>query len=103
MSDRDLCPGRGAAKGTRSRHRRFTASALDAVCSAAGCGASYSGTAAARSDVRSAPERSAFPKTRRLARTESEAVSVVAALVSSAENKTISAWHKPLYNEQTTL
>src|SRR5205807_662173 len=70
MSDRDLCPGRGAARGTRSRHRRFTASALDAVCSAAGCGATYSGTAAARSDVRSAPERSAFPKTSRIACTE---------------------------------
>src|SRR5438874_7970122 len=65
MSDRDLCPGRGAARGTRSRHRRFTASALDAVCSSAGCGATYSGTAAARSHVRSAPERSALPKTLR--------------------------------------
>src|SRR5437870_12602965 len=65
MSDRDLCPGRGAARGTRSRHRRFTASALDAVCSSAGCGATYFGTAAARSHVPSAPERFTLPKTLR--------------------------------------
>ena len=61
-----------AANGrTRPRHRRFTETTLDTVRGALGWKrAAYSCAAPARSDVRSAPERSALPKTRRLARAE---------------------------------
>ena len=56
----------GAHGGARPRHCRFTETALDTVPGCAGCErAAHSGAASARSDVRSASRRSAFPKTLR--------------------------------------
>ena len=57
----------GADRRSRPRHRSLTETALDTV-RAAHClwqRAAHSCAAPARSDVRSAPERSALPKTRR--------------------------------------
>jgi len=58
------------------RHWRFTKTALNTVQRSASYtgGTAHSRAAPARSDVRSAPEWSALPKTRRFARAESEAV-----------------------------
>ena len=65
-SDRDPGPGGGADGGARPRHRRFTETALDTVRWRAGSKrAAHSCAAPARSDVRSAAERSALPKTLR--------------------------------------
>ena len=65
-SDRDSCPGSGADGRARPRHRRFTETTLDTVRGPAGFKpAAHSCAAPARSDVRSASERSALPKTLR--------------------------------------
>src|SRR5207253_11239624 len=56
---------------TRPRHCRFTETTLDAKRRRGRrIRAAHSCAAPARSDVRSAPERSALPKTRRLVRIE---------------------------------
>ena len=59
-------PGSGPDGATRSRHRRFTETTLHTVRRRVSfkC-AAHSRAAPARSDVRSAPERSALPKTLR--------------------------------------
>src|SRR5439155_19977706 len=65
--DRDPSPGGGAYGGPRARHRRFTETTLDIVRWSAGHTkyTAHPRAAPARSDVRSAPERSALPKTLR--------------------------------------
>src|SRR5206468_12449480 len=72
-SDRDPGPGVGAHGGARPGHCCFTKATLDTVRWRAGSKrAAYSCAAPARPDVRSAPERSALPETRDLARTASD-------------------------------
>src|SRR5258708_2185808 len=67
-SDRDPRPGGGASRRTRPRHRRFTETTLDTVRWPTGWGrAAHSCAAPARSDVRSAPERSQISTTSRWA------------------------------------
>ena len=62
-SDRDSRPGGGAARRARSRHCRVTETTLDTVRGPTGFEpAAYSCATPARSNVRSAPERSALPK-----------------------------------------
>src|SRR5204863_6233261 len=66
-ADRNPRPCGCAPGGTRPRHRRFTKITLDTIQWPAGCKlAAHCSAAPARSNVRSAPERSALPKTRRL-------------------------------------
>src|SRR6516165_2026127 len=66
-SDRDPSPGVGAHGGARPRRSCVKETALDTVRWRAGSKrAAYSRVAPARSDVRSASERSSLPKTRRL-------------------------------------
>src|SRR6266487_4071266 len=64
-SDRDPGPGGGADGRARPRHRRFTETTLGTVRWRFPCGPAHSRAAPARSDVRSAPERSAFSETLR--------------------------------------
>src|SRR5205823_14924092 len=71
--DRDPRPGGGAVGRARPRHCRFTETTLDTVRWPTGYGpAAHSCAAPARPDVRSAPARSALPKTRRIAHSEIE-------------------------------
>src|SRR5207248_5653723 len=70
-SDRDSGPGLGAHGGARPRDCRARETALDTVRWRVGSKrAAHSCAAPARSHVRSAPERSALPKTRGIARAE---------------------------------
>src|SRR4029077_3567529 len=65
-SDRDPRSGCGTDGRARPRHCRFTATTLDAGRRRAGqIHAAHSCAPPARSDVRSAPERSALPETLR--------------------------------------
>src|SRR4030095_15521482 len=65
-SDRDPCPCGGADRRTRPRHRRCTETTLDTGRWPSGfIRAAHSCVAPARSHVRSASLRSAFPKTLR--------------------------------------
>src|SRR5206468_9756604 len=68
---RDPRPGGGADGRARPRHCRFTETTFDTVRRLTDYNyAAHSRAAPARSNVRSAPERSALPKTRRFARAE---------------------------------
>src|SRR5439155_3788255 len=91
LAHRDPCSGGGTYGRTRPRHYRFTETTVDPVRRPAGHNSrtAYSCAAPARSHVRSAPERSAFPKARCLARAESEAVSVVARLCQALKQNNI--------------
>jgi len=76
-SDRDPGEGGGADGRTRSGHRRFTETTFGTVQWPTGFEpAADSCAAPAGSNVRSAPKRSAFPKTRRLVRAEDVAASL---------------------------
>src|SRR5204863_753220 len=68
---RDPRPGGGADGRARPRHCRFTETTFDTVRRLTDYNyAAHSRAAPARSNVRSAPEGSALPKTRRFARAE---------------------------------
>src|SRR5205823_12573255 len=68
---RDHLPGGGADVRARPRHRRFTETTFDTVRWLTEYNyAAHSRAAPARSNVRSASEGSALPKTRRFARAE---------------------------------
>src|SRR6266849_3607465 len=64
---RDPRPSGSANRGARPRHRRFTETTLDTVLWRIHHYAAHSRASPARSDVRSAPERSAVPETLRRA------------------------------------